>query len=37
MLIENIDFLNNLNVTDIMRCVKHVKNCALLNLFKIYN
>ena len=34
---EDIDSLNNLDITNIMRCVKHVKNCALQNIFKIYN
>jgi len=27
----------NLNVTNTVRCGKHVKNCVLQNVFKIYN
>ncbi|KMQ91626.1 hypothetical protein RF55_8481 [Lasius niger] len=34
---EDIDALNNLDVTNSMRCGKHVKNCALQNVFKIFN
>ncbi|XP_018315469.1 uncharacterized protein [Mycetomoellerius zeteki] len=34
---EDIDSLHNLDVTNTMRCGKHVKNCALQNVFKIYN
>ncbi|KYM98822.1 hypothetical protein ALC62_10452, partial [Cyphomyrmex costatus] len=34
---EDIESLNNLDVTNTMRCVKHAKNCALQNVFKIYN
>jgi len=34
---ENIESLNKLDVTHIFRCQKHVKNCALQNVFKIYN
>jgi len=34
---EDIDFLNNLDVTNTMWCIKHVKNCELQNVFKIYN
>jgi len=29
--------LNNLDVINTMRCNKHVKNCALQNVFKIFN
>jgi len=29
--------LNNLDIINIMRCEKHVKNCALRNVFKIFN
>jgi len=34
---EDIDSFNNLDVTNTMRCVKHFKNFALQNVFKIYN
>jgi len=34
---EDIESLNNLDVTHTFRCQKHVKNCALQNVFKIYN
>jgi len=34
---EDIEKLNNLDVTHIFCCQKHVKNCALQNIFKIYN
>jgi len=34
---EDIESLNNLDVINTMRCVKHVKNCASQNVFKIYN
>jgi len=34
---EDIEFLNKLNVTHTFRCHEHVKNCALQNVFKIYN
>jgi len=34
---ENINSLHNLDVTNTVRCGKHVKNCALQNVFKIYN
>ncbi|KYM98415.1 hypothetical protein ALC62_10874 [Cyphomyrmex costatus] len=34
---EDIESLNNLDVTNTMQCVKHAKNCALQNVFKIYN
>jgi len=32
---EDIKSLNKLNVTHTLRCQKHVKNCALQNVFKI--
>jgi len=34
---EDINSLHNLDVTNTVRCEKHVKNCALQNVFKIYN
>ncbi|KYQ58525.1 hypothetical protein ALC60_02475, partial [Trachymyrmex zeteki] len=34
---EDIDSLRNLNITNTVRCGNHVKNCALQNVFKIYN
>jgi len=35
---EDIESLNNLDViNNTMRCKKHVKNCALQNVLKIYN
>jgi len=34
---KDIESLNKLNVTHTYRCQKHVKNCALQNVFKIYN
>ena len=34
---EDIESLNNLDVTNTMRCEKHVKNCALQNVLKIFN
>jgi len=42
MIIKTLDAdyeesLNNLDVTDIMRCKKHVKDYALQNVFKIFN
>jgi len=33
---EDIDFLRNLDITNTIRFGKHVKNCALQNMFKIY-
>jgi len=33
---ENIKSLNKLDVTHILRCQKHVKNCALQNVFKLF-
>jgi len=34
---EDIESLNNLNVINTIRCEKHVKNCVLQNVFKIFN
>ncbi|KYN21988.1 hypothetical protein ALC57_05623, partial [Trachymyrmex cornetzi] len=34
---KDIDPLHNLDVTNTMRCGKHIKNCALQNVFKIHN
>jgi len=34
---KNIESLNNLDVINTMRCNNHVKNCALQNVFKIFN
>jgi len=34
---EDIESLNKLYVTHTFCCQKHVKNCALQNVFKIYN
>jgi len=34
---ENIESLNNLDVINTMQCEKHVKSCALQNVFKIFN
>jgi len=34
---EDIESLNKLDVTHSFRCQKHVKNCTLQNVFKIYN
>jgi len=34
---ENIESLNNLDITNTMKYGKHAKNCALQNVFKIYN
>jgi len=34
---KDIESLNNLDVINTMRCNKHVKNCALQNVFKIFN
>ena len=34
---EDIDSLNNLDVTNTLRCGQHIKSCALQNVFKIYN
>jgi len=32
---QNIESLNNLDVINTTQCEKHVKNCALQNVFKI--
>jgi len=42
IIIETLDYedivsLNYLDVINTMRCNKHVKNCALQNVFKIFN
>lgn len=34
---EDIESLNNLDATNTMRCGKHIRNCALQNVFKIFN
>jgi hypothetical protein len=34
---EDIESLNNLDVANTIRCGKHVKNCALQNVLKIFN
>ena len=34
---KDVASLNKLDVTNTMRCENHVKNCALQNVFKIYN
>ena len=34
---EHMESLSNLDVTNIIRCGQHVKNCALQNVLKIYN
>lgn len=34
---EDIESLNNLDVSNTIRCEKHIKNCALQNVFKIFN
>jgi len=34
---NDIESLNKLNVMHTFRCQKHVKNCAVQNVFKIYN
>jgi len=34
---KDIESLNNLDIINTMRCNKHVKNCALQNVFKIFN
>ena len=34
---EDLESLNNLDVFNTIRCGKHVKNCALQNVFKLYN
>jgi len=34
---EDIESLNKLDITHTLRCQKHVKNCALQNVFKLFN
>jgi len=34
---EDIDPIHNLDVTNTVWCGKHIKNCALQNVFKIYD
>ncbi|KAL6268026.1 hypothetical protein P5V15_001108 [Pogonomyrmex californicus] len=34
---KDLELLNNLNVSNTFRCVKHSKHCALQNVFKIFN
>lgn len=34
---DDIKSLNKLDVNNTMRCEKHVKHCAMLNVFKIFN
>jgi len=34
---EDIESLYKLNIMHTFRCQKHVKNCVLQNVFKIYN
>ena len=34
---EDIASLNNLDTANTIRCEKHVKNCAMQNVFKLYN
>lgn len=34
---EDLESLNNLDVFNTIRCAKHVKNCAIQNVFKLYN
>jgi hypothetical protein len=34
---EDIESLNNLDTTNTIKCGKHVKNCAMQNVFKLYN
>ena len=34
---EDIESLNKLNVMHTLRCQKHVSNCALQNVFKVFN
>jgi len=34
---EDIESLNKLDVTHTLRCQKHIKNCALQNVFKLFN
>jgi len=34
---KNMESLNKLDVTHTLRCQKHVTNCALQNVFKLFN
>ena len=34
---EDMEFLTNLDDCNTIRCGRHTKNCALQNVFKIYN
>jgi len=34
---EDIESLKNLDTTNTIKCGKHVKNCAMQNVFKLYN
>jgi len=34
---DDIESLNKLDVTHTFRCQKHVNNCALQNVFKLFN
>jgi len=34
---EDMESLNKLDVTHTLRCQKHVKNCILQNVFKLFN
>ncbi|KAL6265812.1 hypothetical protein P5V15_002630 [Pogonomyrmex californicus] len=34
---KDLESLNNLDVNNTFRCVKHSKDCALQNVFKIFN
>lgn len=34
---EDIESLNNLDTANTIRCAKHIKNCAMQNVFKLYN
>jgi len=34
---EDMEFLNKLDITHTLRCQKHVTNCALQNVFKLFN
>ncbi|KAL6262931.1 hypothetical protein P5V15_005719 [Pogonomyrmex californicus] len=34
---EDVDSLNNLDADNIMRCGYHYTNCALQNVFKLFN
>ncbi|KYM94618.1 hypothetical protein ALC62_14751 [Cyphomyrmex costatus] len=34
---EDVEFLRNIDACNTIRCVRHAKNCALQNVFKIFN